>query len=457
MRPARPDGHGQTWQFLLDKKSEIQDWLDQGLKMIKIQDLIARETGTIIPYTTLRRFCSTQCDTKEKSTVRIDDCEPGSELQVDFGRLGLLYDPEQGRNRLVWGLVFTAVYSRHSFVYLSFRQTLATVIDGFEAAWQFFGGVFKVAIPDNLKPVVDRADPTSPKLNQAFLEYSQARGFFVDPARVRHPQDKARVERSVPFVRNSFFKGERFIDLPDAQRRGEQWCLGRAGQRIHRTTQRRPLEVFELEEKPKLLATPTETYDLPIYADPKVHKDHHIEVDRALYSVPGDLIGQYIKARADRNLVRVYYRGKLIKTHPRQPRGKRCTDANDLPSERSVYAMRDLEHLKRSALFQGQYVGLFAEALLDNPLPWTKMRQVYRLLGLVRRFDKQRVNEACRQALECEAVDVNLVGRMLERNFDRQAPSAPRCATAPGNVVPLRFARSKREFQVTGPTEGQDQ
>src|SRR5204862_222971 len=82
---------------------------------------------------------------------------------------------------------FTAVYSRHCFVWLTFRQTTGDVIEGFEAAWRFFGGVFAVVIPDNMKPIVERADALEPRLNQAFVEYAQARGFVVDPARVRAP------------------------------------------------------------------------------------------------------------------------------------------------------------------------------------------------------------------------------------------------------------------------------
>ena len=117
--------------------------------------------------------------------------------------------------------LMTAAYSRHTFVWLSFRQDLDTVIAGFEACWVFFGGVFKVVIPDNMATIVTRADATAPMLNQAFVEYAQARGFLIDPARVRSPQDKPRVERVVPFVRNSFFAGETFIDLADAQRRAD--------------------------------------------------------------------------------------------------------------------------------------------------------------------------------------------------------------------------------------------
>lgn len=190
------------------------------------------------------------------------------------------------------------------------------MISGFEAAWCFFGGVFRTVIPDNLKAVVVEADSTEPRFNQAFVEYAQARGFVIDPARVRRPQDKPRVERTVPFVRNSFFAGESFVDLADAQRRAEEWCRERAGNRIHRTTQCRPAEVFALEEAPRLLPAPPEPYDLPLYATAKVHRDHHIEVGKALYSVPGDLIGTRVEVRADRRLVKIFSRGQLVKVHP---------------------------------------------------------------------------------------------------------------------------------------------
>jgi transposase len=74
-------------------------------------------------------------------------------------------------------LILTAVYSRHMFVFLSFGQDLTAVIGGFEAAWAFFGGVFRVVIVDNMAPVVDRAHPLEPRLNRAFAEYAQDRGF----------------------------------------------------------------------------------------------------------------------------------------------------------------------------------------------------------------------------------------------------------------------------------------
>jgi hypothetical protein len=341
------------------------------------------------------------------------------------------------------------VYSRHMFVYLTFRQDLAAVIGGFEGAWAFFGGVFQVVIVDNMAPVVDRAHPLEPRLNRAFAEYAQDRGFAVDPARIRSPQDKPRVERAVQFVRGSFFAGESFPGgLAQAQRAAEAWCAGRAGQRVHRTTRRRPAEVFAAEEAPRLAPAPVFGYEIPVYATAKVHRDHHIEVARALYSVPGNLIGASVEVRADARLVRIWHRGQLVKTHPRQQPGRRSTDPADLPEHKTAYAMRDIGYLQKLAGDAGPAVGAYAAALLDHPLPWTRMRQVYALLGLVRKWGPERTGAACARALEAEAVSVPLIGRMLERGTETAPP--PHTPPLPGMPAP-RFARDAAHFTITRP------
>ena len=445
VRPHRLDGRGEAWRTLVAHHDHIAAWVDAGLTAVKIHELLERR-GTEVPLRTLQRYVAEACGRAKGQgpTVRIVDGEPGEECQVDFGRMGRLFDSETGRSRICQALVFTASYSRHQFVWLTFRQTTEAVIEGFEAAWAFFGGVFRTVIPDNMSAVVDNADAIEPRLNQAFVEYAQARGFHLDPTRVRHPKDKAKVERAVPFARGSFFAGESFIDLADAQRRAEQWCQLRAGMRVHGTTQRRPAEVFADEELLRLLPAPTEAYDLPVYSKPKVHRDHHVEVARALYSVPGNLIGARVDARGDRALVRIFHRGQLIKVHPRMPPGKRSTDPADLPSEKTVYAMRDLDLLQRMAAGHGEAIGAYAAALLDTPLPWTKMRQVYALLGLVKKWGAEPVEAACRSALDHEVVNVGLIGRMLDRGSEGTAPPPAPAAV----VVPARFARDPGHFAV---------
>ncbi len=187
---------------------------------------------------------------------------------------------------------------------------------------------------------------------------------------------------------------------------------------------------------------------MPIYTTAKVHRDHHIKVAKALYSIPGNLIGQRVEVRADQTLVRAFLRGQLVKVHPRQRPGGRSTDPADLPAERTAYALRDLDHLRRLAAGHGPAVGAFAAALLDTPLPWTKMRQVYALLGLVKKWGADRVDTACASALDHEAINVGLIGRMLERGTENTTIQPP----LPGVVVPARFARHPGHFatRVTG-------
>lgn len=402
VRPVRPGGHGPVWEELLGHEEAIRAWVAgdgkdaKPLSIVKIEELLARQ-GVVVPYRTLHRFATERCGFRAKgTTVRVADGEPGVELQVDFGHMGYLSD-EQGRRRKVHALIFTAVVSRHMFVWLTYSQTLAAVIAGCEAAWGFFGGAFKVLIPDNLKPVVTDADAVNPRLSTGWLDYAQHVGFGTDPARVRSPKDKPRVERVVQYVRGNFWAGEDFTDLADAQERAQRWCAQRAGLRTHGTTQQRPAE---------------------------------------------HLIGGHLDARADSELVKLFARGQLVKTHPRQPPGGRSTDREDLPEHKAGYAMRDLASLIALAAGHGENIGIYAERLLDDPLPWTRMRSVYRLLGLVRRYGSDPVETACSRSLDLDVVSVSKIASMLAKATEREQPKLPAAAGAPT----ARFARDPGEY-----------
>jgi transposase len=432
---------------LEEQQEKIRAWIDdEDLTVVKVHTLLARQ-GTTVPIRTLERFCAELCGPRRGrgTTVRVADGEPGDELQIDFGRMGLLFDAETGRRRVCHALIFTPGVSRYSFVWLCFSQTMADVIEGCEAAWEFYGGVFRTVIPDNMSPIVDKANPLEPRLNQAFVEYAQDRDFLIDATRVRHPQDKPRVERTVTYVRRSFFAGETFVDRSDAQRRAELWCKTTAGLRVHGTTACRPAEHFATVEAPALSPAPVFPYDLPHYATPKVHRDHHIEVAKALYSVPGNLIGRHVDVRADRQLVKIFFGGQLVKTHPRQAPGGRSTHAEDLPAHKSIYALRDLKRLEALAAEHGTAIGAYAAVLLDHPLPWTKMRQVYALLGLVKKWGPVRVDEACAKAAEAEAYSVSLIGRMLERATESNVEQPP----VQGTLLTGRFVRPLDDFRIS--------
>lgn len=441
VRPVRPGGHGRPWERLEACQAEIAAQVKAGLSVVKIGVLLERQ-GVVVPYRTLHRFCVERCGFgKTAATVRVADGEPGMECQIDFGYLGLLADPVAGRQRKVHALIFTAVYSRHMFVWLSFTQTLAALVAGCEAAWVFFGGVFKVLVPDNASAIVADADAVNPRFTAGWLDYAQHCGFATDAARVRSPKDKPRVERAVQYVRGNFFAGEAFTGLADAQARAEAWCREVAGMRVHGTIQARPAEVFAEHEAAALLPASL-PYDVPVFTRVKVHRDFHVEVGRALYSAPGEYLGCHLDARADSALVKLSYHGRLVKTHPRQQPGRRVTDPADLPAEKTTYAMRDVASLAAAARRHGDAVGVYAERLLDTDLPWTKMRQVYRLLGLVRRYGPGPVDAACQRALDLDVVNVTKIASMLEKATENTP--LPRPAAAP---VTARFARDPAEYR----------
>ena len=187
LRPGRQGGHGPSWEELDGQRAFLAEQLGAGLRLTKILRLLRRR-GMVVSYRTLHRFCVAELDfgRSRQETVRVADCEGGCELQVDFGRLGLV-GPHWGKRRVAKGMVFTACLSRHQFCWPTYGEQLAEVIEGFEEAWSFFGGVFRVVIDDNLKGVVLEADALHPRLNPGFLEYAQERGFVIDTCMVRKP------------------------------------------------------------------------------------------------------------------------------------------------------------------------------------------------------------------------------------------------------------------------------
>ncbi|MBM4320148.1 MAG: transposase family protein, partial [Deltaproteobacteria bacterium] len=284
-----------------------------------------------------------------KTTVRLPQSPPGQFAEFDFGRLGPLVEVQTDHWLVVWALIVVLAFSRHMFVWPLIHQTLADIVEGLDAAWRFFAGVPKYLILDNCPAAIAGPDPLTPKLTRGFLEYAQFRGFIADPTRVRHPQDKPHVERAVPFVRERFFKGGTFLDLADVRRQAPTWCLEVAGTRLHGTTRQMPLQVFRDQEQGQLQPFDAKPFAVPAWAQVQVHLDHHIEFKSALYSVPFDRCPPHstVEVAADSQLVRIYHRGVLIKTHPRQERGGRSTDPDDYPSEKRGYALREPGRLRR--------------------------------------------------------------------------------------------------------------
>ena len=426
---------------------QVRRWLqDDRLLLTRVQELLGQK-GCPVPYTSLRRFVARHGWGKSnQTTVRMADTMPGEVAEMDFGRLGLIWDPESNRKRMAWALIIVLSYSRHSFVWPMFQQQLSDVVEGLEACWAFFNGLPRFLVIDNFPAAVAGPDALDPKLTRGFLEYAQYRGFFADPARVRHPQDKPKVENGVRYVRERFFKGGDFRNLADLRSQAREWCLKTAGQRVHGTTQRLPLVVFQEEERAKLATWDGEPYDLPDWKTVIVHPDHHIAYKYSLYSAPSASCppGTKLEVRGDNKTVRLYRRGVLVKIHPRQPRGDRATDPDDYPAELTAYTMRSPNHLRRQLADLGNGVGEFADRLLGGPTPWSKLRQAQKMLRMGERYTPVRLDAACRRALSVDLIDVRRLERILMEALENETETTVMASPPP----PGRFARPGNVFAV---------
>ena len=443
---------GESQRRLLPHRQQIQAWLapgdeQRGLRLTKVQELLVRQ-GVGVPYSSLHRFAVQHCGfaDRRRLTVRRAETAPGELAEVDFGRLGLVWDPEAGHQRVYHALLVTLAYSRHQYVYVTPSQKIPDLIAGLEEAWAFFGGVAARVVLDNLKAAITKADRYDPVFHRTFAEYAAHRGFVIDAAVPHHPTGKPVVERNVQYLRESFFRGETWLDRDHVQREAIRWCLEVAGQRTHGTTRRRPLVVFENEEKPKLQPLVAERFDPPVWAQAKVHPDHHIQFQKGLYSAPTRHVGKQVWVRGDSKLVRIYVGGECVKTHPTVGEGQRSTDYRDYPEELAPYARRDPDALIREGHRQGAQIGRFLEKLLAGDFPWAKLRQAQKLLRLSNKYGRQRLDAACRRALHFELINVRRVEQIVKNELERDATTSPETARGQLLLLPARFQRPAQSF-----------
>jgi transposase len=430
-------------------KDQLAGWVDQGLQLSRMLELLGDDVG--VSYSSLRRFLARSglVSHAKRTTVRMTPSAPGEIAEMDFGRLGTLVHAETGARQVVWALTVVLPFSRFAFVWLLVHQTLEEVLAGLDAAWRFFQGVPQRLIIDNFPAAVAGPDALQPRLTRGFLEYSQARGFLADPARVRRPRDKPHTERFIAYVQRRFWQGGTFIDLADARDQAERWSGEVAGQRRHGTTFEHPIDVFEQHERGHLLAYDGVPFDVPIWRAATVHLDYHISFQSALYSAPYDRCPPRtsLEVRGDRQLVRLYHHGVLVAVHLRKPKGGRSTDPAHYPPERAAYALRSSERIIQQARFLGPHLGTFAEQLLSGVQPWAKLRQAQKLLRLAERYGIPRAEQACAYALSFELVNVRRLEHILEHALDESAGSTVELEAGVERVPPSgRFARPGSAF-----------
>ena len=326
----------------------------------------------------------------------------------------------------------TLSYSRHLFCFPVLRMTQPEFLAAHVAAFAFFDGCPARLVPDNLGSGVLKADLYDPRLNRGYAELSYHYGCLVDPARACHPKDKPRVERMVPYVRDSFFSGRQFSDLPTMRTQAASWSSAVAGQRAARPLGgARPETVFRALEQEHLLALPRRPFEAATWQTAKVAPDCHVSVGGALYSVPFRFIGARLDVRTTDEMLFVYADHEIVKSHARVGKGQRSTDWQDYPSQKAAFFMRNPSWCRRRAAELGPAVAaLVGELLGEQALH--RLRSAQGVIHLADTHGAARLELACALALEVGDPSYRTVRGILKAGREQltpepetQAPLAP--------------------------------
>ena len=457
-----------TWPAIGEHHEYIAEQLRAGVRMSTIHQRLRDERGLAASVASFRRYVAASIPEEvRRSQVTVwnpRQAEAGEQAQIDYGQLGRWLDPVTGKLRTVWAFVMVLACSRHMFVRPVLRMDQRAWTECHVEAFGFFGGVPARLVPDNLKTGVDKPDLYDPKLNRSYAELAAHYGCLIDPARALKPRDKARVERPMPYVRDSFWRGREFTSLERMQAEAARWSAEVAGQRACRPLEgAAPAAVFEAVEKDALRPLPAGPFTLATWATAKIGPDIHAQVEKVLYSVPWRHIGKTADVRITGAMVQFFIGGELVKSHPRKVRGKQ-TDFGDYPPEKIAFHMRTPAWCRRQAAAIGpscEY--LVGDLLADNAL--YRLRAAQGVIGLADKHDPGRLEAACAKAVAAGDPSYRTVRGILAAGAERdQLPAAAgdggaaaflRGPASFANVIPMRPASAVPSHAVTpGTAEG---
>ena len=392
--------------------------LEQGLSAKRIWQDLAGEHGFGHGYDSVKRFVRRLGKAAPLPFRRLE-CLPGSEAQVDFGR-GARIVGADGRRRGCWVFRIVLSHSRKAYSEVVFRQSTDAFLQALENAFWAFGGVPRTLVIDNLKAAVARADWFDPQLHPKIQSFCAHYGTVILPTKPYTPRHKGKVERGIAYVRNNALKGRTFATLADENRHLGDWETHVADTRIHGTTRRQVGKVFVEIEQAALSPLPAGRFGFFQEAPRSVHRDGHVEVAKAYYSVPPEYVGRRVWVRWDGRLVRIFTRRmKQIAVHAQHEPGQFSTLGEHIHSRKIASVERGAEYLLSRASLIGPNVHRWASAMLQAR-GVGGLRVLTGLLNLGRRHRCEQIDRACEIAVTHEAFRLRTLRELIKRSSGRQ-------------------------------------
>lgn len=359
---------------------------------------------------------------------------PGDKVYVDYaGQTVLVTDRLTGKLREAQIYVATLGASNYTYAEATWTQGISDWLASNTRALEYFRGVPRAIVPDNLKSGVKSANYYEPDINEAFMEWAAHYGVAVLPARVRTPKDKSKVENGVQQVERwilAALRNRSFFSL-DELNRAIRELLEQLNTRETKGLPASRKVMFETTDLPALSPLPSRQFQRAEWLKATVHLDYHVDVQRHFYSVPHTLIGQEVDVRIDVRTVEIFHKGVRVASHARSSKSHACTTiaAHRPPNHAAVLGSKD-----QWLCMQAQRIGAQTHALVQNILasvdyPEQGYRRCLGIVRLAREHGAQTMERASAAALEENTSSYRRVSEILRTLL--RAPAAP-------EAVPVR-------------------
>ncbi len=348
----------------------------------------------------------------------------GEKIFVDYcGPTIPIVNP--GTGEFYGAQIFVAVLgaSNYTFAYASKSQKQADWVQAHIQAFEFFGGVSEMIIPDNLKSAVLKPHRYAPVINPAYQQMANHYQTAIIPARPYKPKDKAKAEVAVQIVERWIMARLRhftFFTLASLNQEISSLLVDLNNRPFKKLPGSRQ-SLFEALDKPALKPLPSARYEYKEIKAARVHVDYHIEYDKHYYSVPHHLVKEQVEVHATSTLVSIYAYGQRVASHPRSfTQAGHSTLTEHMPqAHQAMHEWSDERFLKWAT-----EIGISTKKVVDIMLhkkrhPEQNYRTILALLNLTKKYDRERLENACHRALEINSPTRTSIESILKNGIDK--------------------------------------
>ena len=357
----------------------------------------------------------------------------GEKLFVDYcGPTLPIVNPDTGEYRQAQVFVAVLGASNYTFACASWSQKQADWLNAHVKAFEFFGGVPELVVPDNLKSAVRKTHRYEPDINPSYQQLASHYQCVIVPARPYKPRDKAKAEVAVQIVERwimARLRHQSFFTLASLNQ-AIRVLLDDLNQRPFKKLPGTRLSQFEQLDKPALRALPAQPYQYADIKQARVHIDYHIEYDKHYYSVPHPLVKQAVEVHATDSVVAICHQGQRVASHPRSYRqGAHSTCQEHMPQAHQAMHGWSPERFLNWAGDIGTETREVVSCLLQEKRHSEQSyRRVLALLSNAKKYGRERLNQACGRALLIGSPTRSSVESILKQGLDRIALETPRHA-----------------------------